>query len=76
VSGIDKINSRGLWLQAIEVGVEGKMVQKVGYGTNEPATTSDFKPAEMAAERGGEEDGVRVLLKLFKRNGFLDGNLR
>jgi hypothetical protein len=50
VSSIDKINSRRLWFQAIKVGVEGEMVQEVGYGTDEPATTSNLKPAEVTTE--------------------------
>lgn len=51
------------------------MIQKVGHRASKPPTTANLKPAEVTAQRSGQEDGVGVQLELFKGDGLLDGNL-
>ena len=45
------------------------------YGTRVPSTPSDLEPGEVAAQRGGAEDGIRVLLELLVRDCLVYSNL-
>lgn len=65
-------------LTAFAALASGQRLDDIGtitYRFRKPSLASEFEPAEVAAHAGRTKDGVGILLELFVRNRFIDGNL-
>lgn len=46
------------------------------YGLRVPSRAASLEPAQVATQRGGDQNCIWVLFKLFIRKSLVDGNLK